>query len=78
MMALCDGALLWCKIHELFAHKSGLFWRIASRKRLITPFDFVDVFISFRRRRPAIAFVILERLTTTSEAFVPAENFRSR
>ena len=22
MMALCDGALSWCKIHELFAHKS--------------------------------------------------------
>jgi len=25
MMALCDGALLWCKIHELFAYKFGLF-----------------------------------------------------
>jgi len=24
MMALCDGALSWCKIHELFAHKSKL------------------------------------------------------
>ena len=41
------------------------------------PFDFVD-FISFRRRRPATAFRILDRLTTTSEAFVPAENVRSR
>ena len=39
------------------------------------PFDFVDVFVSFRRRRPATAFVILDRLTTTSEAFVPAEKF---
>ena len=42
------------------------------------PFDFVDVFISFRRRRPATAFVILDRLTTTSEAYVPAGNVRSR
>ena len=41
------------------------------------PFHFVDVFISFRCRRPATAFVILDRLTTTSEAFVPAENVRS-
>ena len=41
-------------------------------------FDFVDVFISFRRRRPATAFVVLDRLTTTSEVFVPAENVRSR
>ena len=24
MMALCDGALSWCKIHKLFAHKSKL------------------------------------------------------
>ena len=23
-MALCDGALSWCKIHELFAHKSKI------------------------------------------------------
>ena len=37
MMAVCDGALSWCKIHELFAHKSFLFWRTVSRKRLITP-----------------------------------------
>ena len=37
MMALCDGVLSWCKIHELFAHKSFLFWRTASRKRLKRP-----------------------------------------
>ena len=24
MMTLCDGALSWCKIHELFAHKSKI------------------------------------------------------
>jgi len=24
MMALCDGALSWCKIHELFVHKSKI------------------------------------------------------
>jgi len=24
MMALCDGALSWCKIHELFSHKSKI------------------------------------------------------
>ena len=24
IMALCDGALSWCKIHELFAHKSKI------------------------------------------------------
>ena len=37
MMALCDGVLSWCKIHELFAHKFFLFWRTASRKHFITP-----------------------------------------
>ena len=30
------GALSWCKSHELFFHKSGRFFRIASRKRRIT------------------------------------------
>ena len=29
MMALCDGALSWCRIHELFAQKFFFFWRIA-------------------------------------------------
>ena len=41
-------------------------------------FDFVDVLISFHCRRLATAFVILDRLTTTSEVFVPADNVRSR
>lgn len=33
IVALCDSTLLSCKIHELFFHKTGRFWRILSRKR---------------------------------------------